>query len=119
MNAVIKVIFVDLFEIFLSMGMNYVFYSKILFLKKMNLTPRIFVWTGAIWMMLFWYLLFYFLYCVKQYICPKEFYDLTIQIFAYAGLYLSMIITAVLAISALQNRTALKNDENNQNPLRP
>ena len=104
MTSLIKVILVVLAEILLSIGANYLFYFKFLLAKNLNLQGRKFAWAGACWLMLFWDLLFYVLYCMKQYVCPNEFYELQIQIFAYAGLYISMILTSVIAISALKSR---------------
>lgn len=104
MTSLIKVILVDLAEILLSIGANYLFYFKFLLAKNLNLLGGKFVWAAACWLMLFWYLLFYVLYCMKQYVCLNEFYELQIQIFVFAGLYISMIITSVIAISALNSR---------------
>ena len=104
MNALTKVIVADLMAILFSAGVNYIIYFKILLAGSFRLTRQKFVWIGAGWLMLYWYLLFYLLVCIKQYVCPAEFYDRSIQVLAFVGLYIEMSITGVIAVSAVSRR---------------
>jgi hypothetical protein len=103
MNAIIKVTSISILEILFSIGINYFYFFKIFLGTKLRFTRYDFLVVGA-WSLLYWYCLFYLIYCIKQYVCPNEFYDLPIQIIVFGGTGISMIITWVIGVSAMKSR---------------
>jgi hypothetical protein len=103
MTAIVKTALVAVAEVFLSVGVNYFYFFKIFLGMNLDLTGHKGAWSMN-WAAAYFLFLFYILFCLKKYICPDEFYDRSIQIIAYAGLYLSMIATIAIGLYAMKSR---------------
>jgi hypothetical protein len=103
MNPILKVILIEVTQVLFTIVVNYLYFYKIFLGKKLDLTGYKGGWAvgGAVTQFL---LLFYILFCLKQYIFHNEFYDRTIQIIAFSGLYLSMITIFAIGLRAMKSR---------------